>query len=707
MEPPPLHTSGNDLRLAHVVILNAIALASAWRFARRHSQRDPLSAIPYALTLYFLIQYLSVTLPGLLGFLNRWTISASTILLSLSAHLASPRPKNPPQPPLTPLDLHVLLASIVFLAAYLAAIIHTQWLAPVLSDDALTYHLPAAIRWLQTGRLVLHETWFFNPANTYSPLAGSAFAAWWFAPMTNDFLARFLQIPPLILIFFASLALARLAGATIASASLIALAAVISRSFISQLILAKDDLYLAAFFLAAILAAADASDRFSPFHLGVSLGLILATKITAILAAPILLLLSDAPFRAAWRLRHLALASSLAVALAAPWFLRNWLLTRNPLYPTEISLAGFTLFPGLFLAQRTLEIASINDLWRIITTGYFQFPVTLVVPLFALAFAALALMPRSILRNPLHRALLLGPPLGLLLYALATPFAEVRFLNPAFLILMLSPAVFLAQFHRRPALCLIIASAILLSSIASSLTAPGRDRLLLVAILCSLTVPPILALHQRWPRLVNRALAASGILAALLAAMAAYVHFDPTVSLYAQLTPALWETQYGPLAQAWTFVRNNIPHDKILAYTNTYYIYPLQGFTGSRIVLYAPTRHNISALHKLPPLHRPVPGEQLRREITLATFANPDPNTWLHNLDRLRADYLFVATDHSIALPPELLFAAANPDRFHIVFKNNQAIVYSITRPTTRPSSPAAALITQSDPSKTPPLPPS
>ncbi|MCY2954588.1 MAG: hypothetical protein NTU53_21880 [Planctomycetota bacterium] len=686
METGLIETSGNDLRLAHALILNAAVLFFAFRFVRRSQSRDWLAVIPHAMLCWFLVQYLSVTLPGLIGILNRWTLSGTAALFCTAMWFGSPRQspsaQPPPDPAASPLDRHVLFASILFLAGYLFAIIRTQWYAPVLSDDALTYHLPAAIRWLQTGAMQLHEVWFFNPANTYSPLAGSTFAAWWFAPMGNDYLARFLQIPALILIFFAMLQLCRELGATVAAAALIALGVIASRSFISQVILAKDDLYLGGFFLIAILAtsAPALADRLGPYRLGAALGLMLATKITSLLALPMLLLLIDAPYRAGWRWRRHILAAATAGLLAGPWFLRNWWLTGNPLYPTEISVAGITLFPGLFRSERSLELRSIGDVWRVITAGYFKVPIGLFVPLVGIWAATTLATAGSLLRNPLRRACLIGPVVGLVVYVLVAPFAEVRFLNPAFLLLLAAPAVLAGRINDHPRLCLIIASVICVVCIVTGMSARGREVLVIAGVLFAAPVPVLVGLHRRWPILIGRGLAWLMCLAGLGLAMGTYVYFDRTVADYAQATPLVWAQDYGKLAEAWTFVRHQLPPDKTLAYANTYYVYPLFGFAADRNVVYAPTRPGIAALHDLPPLHQSIPGEKLRQAITLATIANPDRATWLANLNRLGAAYLFLATDESIAAPPELRFIAADAGRFEVVFRNDKAIVYKVRR---------------------------
>ena len=69
--------------------------------------------------------------------------------------------------------------------------------------------------------------------------------------------------------------------------------------FISQTILAKDDLPLAAFLVAAMvgLSGERLRDRLGVSRLGVAVGLMLATKFTAVFSLPAILLAIDAPWR--------------------------------------------------------------------------------------------------------------------------------------------------------------------------------------------------------------------------------------------------------------------------------------------------------------------------------------------------------------------------------------------------------------------------
>ena len=74
------------------------------------------------------------------------------------------------------------------------------------------YHLPAPAIWLHTHHLTFFTTWFSDPANSYSPLAAETFIAWLIAPTSNDLLAHFVQMPAMLLIYFACVELLVAAG---------------------------------------------------------------------------------------------------------------------------------------------------------------------------------------------------------------------------------------------------------------------------------------------------------------------------------------------------------------------------------------------------------------------------------------------------------------------------------------------------------------
>src|SRR5690606_30744637 len=115
-------------------------------------------------------------------------------------------------------------------------------LIPQLATDPLIYHLPAAARWIQEQRIGLVDFAYWLPANTYSPLGGSVWIAWWLAPIGNDALARFVQLPAWLLLYAAILRLLAMLNVRPTLATPVAIAAVVSHPFILQLPMAKDDI---------------------------------------------------------------------------------------------------------------------------------------------------------------------------------------------------------------------------------------------------------------------------------------------------------------------------------------------------------------------------------------------------------------------------------------------------------------------------------
>ena len=432
-----------EFRLIYFLILQAAILVAAWRFVSRRIATDWADRAADVLLLTFLVQYLCVTLPGLTGLLNPLSIAITTIAISAALFFAPFKTAPPPVPArlsqsqpdkgfaTTPFNWSLLTCAL-FAIGYLAFMAWNQRFMPITANDAITYHFPAAVHWLQTGRLSLFETWFFNPANTYSPLAGSTFIAWWIAPPGNDVLARHVQAPALLLIFFAAVRLMRALGVRSAIAALIALALLLSKPFLRQSQIEKDDLYLAAFFACA--AAGFAQERLrdplGPWRIGVALGLLLAVKVSALLSLPVLLLVIDAPFRARWPARRYAIVVALVLLLAGPWYLRNLLLTGNPLFPAHLTFFGITLFKGIITTAPSAQFASLRSIWLLLTARDQSLPL---LPMIALLLGAIAVWAgriRMLRSDPLARLCLLGPPLALLVFLKTSPFPEARYLTP-------------------------------------------------------------------------------------------------------------------------------------------------------------------------------------------------------------------------------------------------------------------------------------
>src|SRR5687767_1976623 len=84
----------HELRLALTLLLNAAVFACAYRFARRRGRNGPLQAACDAFLVYFVIQYVSVALPGALGAFNLWTMSLVALLASAALWIFAAEAKS-------------------------------------------------------------------------------------------------------------------------------------------------------------------------------------------------------------------------------------------------------------------------------------------------------------------------------------------------------------------------------------------------------------------------------------------------------------------------------------------------------------------------------------------------------------------------------------------------------------------------------------
>ena len=681
---------GHELRLLLAVLLNAAVWGCAYRFARRRGDvGGGLQAVCDAFLIYFTIQYAAVALPGVLGLLNVWTMSAVALAAAAGLLWLSMRggagTASPPPPIQWDAGRLTLLGCGLFVTAYVLSNAHANRWDPPRATDTLVYHLPAAVQWLQTGRLGVFPTWYWNPANAWSPMTGSTFITWLMAPLGNDVLARFVQAPALLFLFAILARLGRLLGCGPAVAGLLATAAVVSRPLFSQVGFAKDDLFVAAFFVAAVVSLSPQNLRgpLGPLRTGLAVGLLLAMKYTVVLVCPLLLLLIDAPLRAGWRGRRWGVAAGVALLVAGPWFLRNALLTGNPFYPLDVRLLGIDLFDGLFTTTRAEDVRHVDGVLQVLFEDYPSLPPPLAATLLLGCLAGVVAAGANLLRDPLRRAVLLGTPLTLASLILTLPNQEVRFAFPLFALLFVSVGPALPRWARPPAVGIALAAGLVVLSLATS-TSPDLWRRV-----AGMALPPfVLAViatgawiaQTRYLRLRGQSLAAIASLVGLGSLFFVCVEWSAYVEAYRIGIPARSAEAYPAEAPIWTFVREHVPDDATLAVANTYWVYPFYDAGLRRRVVYPPVRPDVPDFRHLPRLgDEPIPADLLAERTTRVMNAGADRAAWLDRLRRSGAQYLVIARSPHESNPPEDRFVAEEPGRFEKLFAHPLAgAVYRI-----------------------------
>lgn len=310
-----------------------------------------------------------------------------------------------------------VLAFIVFLAS-----------APPTSGDALGYHLTAPKLWLQAGELF--PIWW--DWATFQPFSAELLFAYGHALEGG----RAAAVVGALLAAYSALCVYGL-GRALAGPAVAAFAALIwvgQGMFVWEATGAFVELPLAAFVALAgwhLVALARTQLLRHAAFAGLAVGLGLGTKYHALVLLPVLPLL--AALVAPRRLRLPAAAISLApLAVALPWYVKNWVVAGNPLYPLLTGVFGGRYWDAAdarFFQDQWIGYGT--DLWKLpifplsflLETEHFERGYSFSLALFALAPVAVALGGR--------RERLLG--LGVLAYVLVWWFAMhqiTRYLLP-------------------------------------------------------------------------------------------------------------------------------------------------------------------------------------------------------------------------------------------------------------------------------------
>ena len=224
--------------------------------------------------------------------------------------------------------------------------------------DALYYHLPVAVRWMQERQLnlVVGFNYLSHPENGMIVPFLLSFG-------NLESLFPLVHLPKGLLIGIVIYGLARSlnvgrGAATLASCIALSVPIVTFQSFSGYI-----DLYAAAAWLSALLAltwAARAPDRFSRNGLlllaGLSAGVALGSKTTYLVMVGMLVLVSVAvewirPRESAGDrrrpLRNLIVFAAATLACSGFWFVRGTVQAGNPIYPLGVKIGNTAVLQGL------------------------------------------------------------------------------------------------------------------------------------------------------------------------------------------------------------------------------------------------------------------------------------------------------------------------------------------------------------------------
>jgi hypothetical protein len=299
--------------------------------------------------------------PLALGILDHVSVLVTAFLVA-AAGLAVRPARGPardlPRPPAAADGAPALvLAGLTAVAVLIAALADVRtWLSQVVQGlDTLTFHLPNAARWMQSGSLwQVDEFLPFQSHGSY-PNHGELLFTWAMLPFDDDVLVRPLIVAILALWAFTLVVAARELGAPLGARALAA-CALVTIPIVADATVPRAMPDVLAYFgvtagLLFLLRFARTERRSDLVLAGLGIGLAAGTKWYAVPGALVLIGLligCRRPAGARWRaqLGDLALLGGVVAATGGIWLVRNVVELGNPVFPKKVAPFGVTLFDG-------------------------------------------------------------------------------------------------------------------------------------------------------------------------------------------------------------------------------------------------------------------------------------------------------------------------------------------------------------------------
>jgi hypothetical protein len=289
-----------------------------------------------------IVAFYSLASTGLYHLLPAVATTGSTGLLALAISRRGGRPSPHHSDESFRSEPHNRRALLLVVASPIAVLAALRLLkslvAPSLAWDTLTYHLPKAAMWVQSGGLALPEipdAWSYY---AWYPAGSEILSSWLVLATRDDNLIGPFGFLIWLLILTSSARLARLLGATGLVAWMAGIAVASLPCILAFMTTGYADNPAVLFQLLAVTHALDfqRSGRTpSAVHSAAAIGLGAAVKMTGLaLAIPTVALLGWGLVRHS---RRAVLAPALAVVMLLPCagYFRNWMVTGSPVYPSK------------------------------------------------------------------------------------------------------------------------------------------------------------------------------------------------------------------------------------------------------------------------------------------------------------------------------------------------------------------------------------
>ncbi len=585
------------------------------------------------------------------------------------------------------------LFSFIFSVAVSFAIVKilVNLLNPPFGWDSLNYHFTFPVEWIKNHNLVNPIVASDDPFPTYYPINGSLFFLWLILPFKSAFLADLGQLPFFLVGILSVFSIARRFGLGRREAVFASILFGVIPNFFKQLQIGYVDIMVGGMFLASLNFLLRLKGEFTLGNLllfCLSLGLFIGIKTSSIFYAIFLII----PFAYILFLRKdtgiskkvnlFGLFVIITVVFGLFSYIRNTMLTGNPLYPLEFSFWGKEIFKGV-IDKATFIFANEERGYRLDKLLFHEGLglQSLIIILPGIFLWPLAALIKKGLRKYLYFACL--PIFLYSVYRLAIPIPNSRYLYPLLGIGMVNGFLFLKTI-KTPAK---VISLVFILCMIASFPELARKLELVVSMVFGMVLFLVLMGLNKYHRLKHIHLSwRLGLLLFTLSLVVLNISYiDYRSNEYKRY---IINSRYWPEAtQAWSWLNNETGSGRNIAYVGRAVSFPLYGTDLKNNVYYI-------SINKIQPIHlhdlkssryQWNDFESMHKNFELPGNyrGNANYEAWLSNLIRYKIEFLFIYSFtriKDIIFPIEDIWSRNHPDKFNPVFSNAMIRIYKLIK---------------------------
>ncbi len=561
---------------------------------------------------------------------------------------------------------------------------------PPFGWDNLNYHFTFPVEWLKNHNLDNPISISGDFSVSYYPINGSLFFLWFILPLKNVFLADLGQLPFFIAAFFAVISLGRKLNLSKELSFSAAVLFSLIPNYFKQLQIAYIDIIVSALFLIALnyLFLINKEGKIKNIILcALAIGLTIGTKTTAL---PIVLLLLLALVwlcvakNSGYRKVTSTIACFLAIISVGGFsYIKNFILTHNPLYPLNLKIAEHTIFKGVVdnaIYRTGIRPGDFNILKFLFHEGLGGQTLLFVLPAIILACPALLFKNRK-KHGFLMNYLLILPFLIILTFRFVIPLPNIRYIYALFAVAILI-FFYAAEAFKIPGKFIKI---LVVLCVIGSIPELAKKKELIAGLVATVflffTFSSLLKFLKKsfYLKIIGLSII---VFISLIFIEKNYIKYE-----FPRYTKMVKYSGFWPDAtQAWEWLNNNTSGNNI-AYIGRPVGFPLYGSNFKNNVYYVSVNKVEPAMLHYFPNSKYIWGykgkEVFRNFESPENYrGNADYDIWLRNLTKKSTDYFFIYSDllgRGVEFPLEDYWARLHGDIFKLVFTNNTIRIYKLS----------------------------